>query len=171
MSNLPVAILIEDEFQELELHYPRLRLIEAGYEVTVVGADKTDYKSALGYPGKADAKAADVDADDFSAIVIPGGMAPDRMRRHVAMVDLVSTISAQNKPVAWICHAGWMAASADIIRDRDVTSFSSIRVDMENAGARWHDKPVVRDGNLVSSRVPDDLPVFCKTLLELLGES
>ena len=164
-----IAILVENDYQELELHYPRLRLIEAGFEVRVLGAGEDVYHSGKGYAVKADADVANVDADDFDAVVIPGGMAPDKMRRHQAMVDFVRRVSDQEKPVAWICHAGWMAVSADIVRGRRVTSFASIRDDMTNAGGEWVDEEVVVDGHLISSRVPDDLPAFCRALLEQLG--
>jgi protease I len=165
----PVAILAEDNYQELELHYPRLRLIEAGHPVRVLGAGKTVYHSAKGYAVEPDADVDQVQAEDFTGLVIPGGMAPDRMRRHRGMVDFTRAVFDQGKPVAWICHAGWMAISADIIRGRKVTSFSSIRDDMVNAGGQWVDEPVVVDGNLISSRVPDDLPAFCRALLEALA--
>lgn len=166
-----VAILAEDDYQELELHYPRLRLIEAGARVSVLGAGKDGYSSGKGYAVEVDADVHDVKADDFHAVVIPGGMAPDKMRRHRAMVDFVRTLNDQGKLVAWICHAGWMAASADIIRDRKVTSFSSIRDDMINAGGEWVDEEMVRDGNLISSRTPDDLPAFCRELLRALSDA
>lgn len=168
-KTLPVAILAEDDYQELELHYPRLRLIEAGYEVRVLGAGHSVHRSSKGYAVQPDADIEGVDASQFAAVIIPGGMAPDRMRRNRAMVDFVKAINDQDKPVAWICHAGWMAVSADIIRGRRVTSFSSIRVDMVNAGGEWVDEEVVVDGNLISSRVPDDLPAFCRAILAALS--
>lgn len=164
-----IAILVEDGYQELELHYPRLRMLEAGLQVSVVGAGKPEYASAKGYMVKADLSADKVDANDVDALIIPGGMAPDRMRRHRAMVDLVRAVHERNRPVAWICHGGWMAVSADIVRGRRATSFHSIRDDMINAGADWSDEEVVDDGNLLSSRTPDDLPAFCRALLEKLG--
>ncbi len=163
-----VAILVEDEFQELELHYPRLRLLEAGHRVSVLGGGAETYHSARGYPARADGRVEDYRAEDFDAVVIPGGMAPDRMRRNVEMVRFVAEMDRQGKPVAWICHAGWMAISADILRGRRATSFASIRDDMKNAGADWVDAEVVRDGNLISSRVPEDLPAFCRELLAAL---
>lgn len=104
-------------------------------------------------------------------MVIPGGMAPDKMRRHRAMVDFVRTLNDQGKIVAWIYHAGWMTASADIIRGREVTSFSSIRDDLINAGGEWVDEEMVRDGNLISSRTPDDLQAFCRELLRALSDA
>ncbi|WP_081612120.1 DJ-1/PfpI family protein [Thioalkalivibrio sp. AKL6] len=110
-----------------------------------------------------------VDANDLDALIIPGGMAPDKMRRHRAMVDLVCAVHPRGGLVAWICHGGWMAVSANILAGRRVTSFHSIRDDMVNAGADWFDEEVVQDGNLISSRTPDDLPAFCRVLLEKLG--
>ncbi len=163
-----VAILVEDGYQELELHYPRLRMLEAGLRVSVVGAGKPEYASAMGYTVKADFSADEVDANGVDALIVPGGMAPDKMRRHRAMVDLVRAVNERGRPVAWICHGGWMAVSADILRGRRATSFHSIRDDMINAGADWSDEEVVEDGNLISSRTPDDLPAFCRTLLERL---
>ncbi len=168
-SEKHIAILVENGYQELELHYPRLRLIEAGFKVSVLGGGESVYHSGKGYAVTPDADAADVSADGFDAVVIPGGMAPDKMRRNEAMVALVRSLSAREKPVAWICHAGWMAVSADIIRGRRVTSFPSIRDDMVNAGGEWADEEVVVDGHLISSRVPDDLPAFCRALLKQLG--
>lgn len=168
ISDKRIAILAEDGYQELELHYPRLRLIEAGARVSVLGAGQDEYHSGKGYAVRVDADAADVKAGDFDAVVIPGGMAPDRMRRHQAMVELVRAIHDAGKSVAWICHAGWVPVSADIVRGRRVTSFPSIRDDMVNAGAEWVDEEVVVDGNLISSRVPDDLPAFCRALLAAL---
>ncbi len=168
-ANKHIAILVENDYQELELHYPRLRLIEAGFKVSVLGAGENVYHSGKGYAVKPDDEVSQVRPDDFDAVVIPGGMAPDKMRRHRAMVDFVRAMSEQEKPVAWICHAGWMAVSADIIRGRRVTSFTSIRDDMVNAGGEWTDEEVVVDGHLISSRVPDDLPAFCRALLEQLS--
>lgn len=168
MSDKKIAILAEDGYQELELHYPRLRFIEAGASVSVLGTGKDRYASEKGYMVDVDADVADVHANDFDAVVIPGGMAPDRMRRNRAMVEFVGDMHAQDKPVAWICHAGWMAISADIIRDRRVTSFASIRDDMVNAGGNWVDEEVVVDGNLISSRMPPDLPAFCKAVIHAL---
>src|SRR6056297_4002612 len=166
ISDRTIAILAEHDYQELELHYPRLRLIEAGADVHVLGGGEDRYLSEKGYGVDADRDVAEVSTDDYDAVVIPGGMAPDRMRRNRAMVQFVADMHAQDKPVAWICHAGWMAISADIIRDRRVTSFASIRDDMTNAGGNWVDEEVVVDGNPISSRMPPELPAFCKALIE-----
>jgi len=168
ISDRTIAILAEHDYQELELHYPRLRLIEAGADVHVLGGGEDRYLSEKGYGVNADRDVAEVSADDYDAVVIPGGMAPDRMRRNRAMVDFVRALDAAKKPVAWICHAGWMAISADILRGRRVTSFESIRDDMANAGAEWVDEEVVVDGHLISSRMPPDLPAFCRALIGAL---
>lgn len=164
-----VALLIEDMYQEVEALVPYYRLQEAGFQVDVVGPEVKVYKSKLGYPLKATVAAADARADDYVALVIPGGYAPDRMRRNADMVRLVREMNAQGKVIAAICHAGWMLAEADILRGRRCTSFFSIRKDVENAGARWVDEAPVVDGNLITARTPDDLPVFLSAILEKLG--
>jgi protease I len=166
-----VAVLAETMYQELELWYPLLRLREAGAETFVVGSGSAErYESKMGYPVSVDMAASQVSAEDVDAVIIPGGYAPDFMRRYPAMVGLVRDAFAQGKVVAAICHAGWMLASADIARGKTVTSVSAIKDDLINAGATWVDQEVVRDGNLITSRVPSDLPVFCRTIIEALNE-
>ena len=165
-----VALLVENLFEDLEFWYPNLRLREAGATVTVIGTDATTYRGKHGLEAEADTASRDADAAAFDAVVIPGGYAPDHMRRCAATVDLVRALHERERVVAFICHAGWVPVSADIVRGRRVTSFASIADDLRNAGADWVDAEVVRDGNLVSSRVPDDLPVFCRTLIGALGE-
>lgn len=128
------------------------------------------YRSKDGYPARADAAAAAVRADEFDAVVIPGGYAPDRMPRHEAMVRLVRDACAQGRVVAVICLAGWVLAEADVVRGRTVTGSWSIRTDLVNAGARYVDQEVVRDGNLITSRVPPDLPAFLRAILAALRE-
>lgn len=163
-----IAVLAEDNFQELELWYPVLRFREAGAQVTIVGGGKPVYKAKTGYEAPADASADKVSAGDFDAVVVPGGYAPDLMRRNEAMVRLVADAAAQGKVVAAICHAGWMLCSAGVIRGKRVTSAHSIQVDMRNAGGRWEDAEVVQDGNVVTSRSPNDLPAFCRTIIAAL---
>ena len=166
-----VAVLLADLYQELEFWYPYYRLKEAGCEVVAVGPEAGKvYKSKNGYPAKADRAASEVSADELDAVVIPGGYAPDLMRRDEHMVRFVREMHERGKVVAAICHAGWVLVSADVLRGKRATSFFSIRDDVRNAGAEWVDEPVVRDGNLITSRVPDDLPAFCRTILEALGE-
>lgn len=166
-----VAVLAEDNYQELELWYPLLRLREAGAEVIVVGSGKADsYKSKSGYPVNVDLGADQVDAADVDAVVIPGGYAPDLMRRHASMVNLVRDAFEQDKVVAAICHAGWMLCSAGVADGKRVTGFFSIKDDLVNAGGIYVDAEVVRDGNLITSRVPADLPAFCRTIIAALQE-
>src|SRR5262245_40294448 len=167
-----VAVLAENMYQEMELWVPYFRLKEAGAEVKVVGAGGAkSYTSKSGYPVTVDVQADQVSAVEFDAVVIPGGYAPDMMRRHESMVKLVREASQQGKVVAAICHAGWMLASADVIRGKKVTSFFSIKDDMVHAGGQWSDAEVVVDGNLITSRRPDDLPAFCHAIVSALGKT
>ncbi|TAK31735.1 MAG: type 1 glutamine amidotransferase [Chloroflexota bacterium] len=163
-----VAILAAELYEDLELWYPLLRLREAGAEVVVVGPEAETYESKHGYPVKADLAADRANASEFDAVVIPGGCAPDHMRRSPAMIRLVRDIFEQGKVVAAICHAGWMLASADILRGRRATGFYSIKDDMIHAGAEYVDQSVVRDDNLITSRFPDDLPDFCREIIATL---
>ena len=166
-----VAVLAENMYQEMELWYPLLRLQEAGAETFVVGTGSADtYTSKLGYPVQVDIAADEVAASDVDAVVIPGGYAPDLMRRSPAMVNLVREAFEQGKVVAAICHAGWMLASADVLRGKEATCFFSIKDDLVNAGATYIDAEVVRDGNLITSRIPADLPAFCRSIIAALSE-
>ena len=165
-----VAVLVEDDYQVLELWYPYHRMREAGAEVKLVGTGRaTQFKSKHGYPADADLAVADTSAADFDAVIIPGGYAPDLMRRNKDMVQFVRDMDAAGKPVAAICHAGWMLVSAKIVKGRNATCFYSVRDDLEAAGANWKDEAVVVDGNLITSRVPGDLPEFCKAIIESLA--
>ncbi|WP_435018652.1 type 1 glutamine amidotransferase domain-containing protein [Tundrisphaera sp. TA3] len=158
-----VAVLVEKLYEDLELWYPVLRLREAGCDVKIVGPKAGEsYASKHGYPAKADVAAADVKAEDFDAIVIPGGYSPDHMRRCKAIVDLLIDAARQGKVLAAICHGPWMLCSAKCLQGRKVTGFFAIRDDVENAGGVWEDAECVVDGNLVTSRTPDDLPAFMK---------
>lgn len=165
-----IIILIEDMFNVFEFWYPYYRLKEAGAEVTVVGSGRTGVFT--GKPAtecKADLSADQVSADGYDGVVIPGGYAPDMMRRFPAMVNLVKEMDRRKKLVAAICHAGWMLASADIIQGKKLTSYFAIKDDLVHAGANWVDQDVVVDGNLITSRTPDDLPVFMKAILAFLA--
>jgi protease I len=171
LEGVRVAVLVEDLYENLELWYPVLRLREEGAQVFVVGPKAGEtYKSKEGYPAKADESAEEISADEIDAVIVPGGYAPDRMRRHEAMVKLVREAAQKGKIVAAICHGGWMLAEADVVRGRTVTSFFAIKTDLINAGANWVDKEVVRDGNIITSRVPSDLPAFMRTIIEALAE-
>jgi protease I len=166
-----VAVLVENLYEDLELWYPVLRFREAGAEVSIVGAGAHSYSSKHGYEAHADKNADRVGANDFDAVIVPGGYAPDRMRLHKPMVDLVRETFRQGKVVAAICHGGWMLASADILRGKKVTGYIAIKDDLVNAGAAYEDAEVVRDGNLITSRKPADLPAFCRTILQALTEA
>lgn len=165
-----VVVLAEDNYQEMELWYPVYRMREAGAKVIVAGSGRTDtFKSKAGYPVKADTTADRIDVKAIDAVIIPGGYAPDMMRRYPPMIDLVREADRQGKIVAAICHAGWMLASAGIVRGRTATCFFAIKDDLINAGAEYVDREVVRDGNLITSRVPDDLPAFCREIIAALS--
>lgn len=165
-----ILILVHDIYEELELHYPRLRLIEAGCQVTVVGEEKgAIYRGKYGYPCTADESFVSTDPANYDALVIPGGYAPDRIRRFTAALNLVSEIHEQNKPIAFICHGGWVPISARILSGKTVTGYVAIKDDLENAGAKYVDKEVVVDGNLISSRTPTDLPAFMRELIKKIS--
>jgi len=164
-----VLILAENLYQEMELWVPYYRLKEEGAEVHVVGAGGAkSYASKHGYPVNVDVQAEQVNVVEYDAVVIPGGFAPDLMRRSPAMVGLVRDAAAHGKVIAAICHAGWMPVSAGILKGKRATSFSSIKDDLINAGATWVDQEVVVDGNLITSRKPDDLPAFCREIVRAL---
>lgn len=165
-----IAVLVDHQYQELEVWYPYYRLKEAGAEVVLVGPKAGEtYPSKLGYPAKAELAYADAKAADFDGVVIPGGYAPDHMRRYPEPARFVADLNAQGKLVASICHGGWLLCSAHgMLKGRQVTSFFAIQDDLTNAGAQWRDAEVVVDGNLVTSRKPDDLPAFCRASIAVL---
>jgi protease I len=166
------AVLVEQQYQEMEVWYPIYRLREAGCKVTLVGPETgQSYPSKLGYPAKSDKAARDVSAADFDLLVIPGGFAPDYLRRHAAVLRLVGDMAEQGKVVAAICHGPWVLCSTQALKGRKATSFSSIKDDLANAGADWTDAEVVRDGNLITSRKPDDLPAFLQAILQAVREA
>lgn len=172
LSEAQIAILAENQYQELELWYPLLRLRETAANVVVVAPVTNQvYASKLGYPVTADLAVTDVEASDLDAIVIPGGFAPEGMRRHKPMVDLVRKVHDQGSLVAAICHAGWMLASAGIAKGRRLTCVPIIKDDVINAGADYVDEPVVQDGNVITSRLPSDLPDFCREIVAYLEEA
>lgn len=165
-----VAILIEDLFDERELIYPFYRLLEEGYEVHLVGTDKeADYSSKVGLIETSTHSSDEVSSDDYDALIIPGGFSPDYMRRCKATVDFVKDMDRDNKPIAAICHGPWMLASSCDLKGKKVTSFFAIKDDLVNAGAEYVDEEVVKDGNLITSRTPKDLPAFLKAIIEELN--
>ena len=166
-----VAILVEDLYQDQEVWYPYYRLQEAGLEVVIVGTGKPDYKSKHGYPITAQVSAEQVSASEIDAVIIPGGYAPDLLRRFPAVIRFVQEANRQGKVLGAICHAGWVLCSADVLRGKTATCFFAIKDDVVNAGATYVDRDVVRDGNLITSRKPDDLPAFMRTMLKALRAS
>jgi protease I len=164
-----IILFIEDIFRDEELVYPYYRFIEAGYDVKLVGpkAGKI-YTGKFGLPLKSDLSPDQVDLSEVAAVIIPGGFAPDKMRQDKSMVDLLKKAFDACKVIAAICHGGWMLAEADICKGKDITGFIAIATDLKNAGGNYIDKEVVVDENIVTSRMPSDLPAFCKATLELI---
>jgi len=166
-----VVLLAENHYQELELWVPYYRLKEEGAEVVVVGTGSSrTYTSKLGYPVDVNKEAKEIDMSKYDGVVIPGGYAPDLMRRYPEMVRIVREAHQRGKVVAAICHAGWMLASAGIVKGKKVTGFMAIKDDLINAGANYVDEEVVTDGNLITSRKPDDLPAFCREIIAALAK-
>ncbi len=166
-----VVLLAENMYQDLELWVPYYRLKEEGAEVTVVGTGSSrTYTSKNGYPVEVQKEAKEIDMSHYDGVVIPGGYAPDLMRRYPEMVRIVREAHQRGKVIAAICHAGWMLASAGILKGKKATGFFAIKDDMVNAGAHYTDEEVVRDGNLITSRKPDDLPAFCREMIEALAK-
>lgn len=165
---MKVAVLVEDNYQVLEVWYPYLRLREEGIETVLVGTGKKDYKSKEGYPAEAELSIDKAKADDFDGVVIPGGYAPDILRRYKAVNEFVREMDKKKKLVAAICHAGWVLVSAGILKGKKVTCFSAIKDDLINAGAEYLDQEVVADGNLITSRNPYDLPAFSREIIRFL---
>ena len=164
-----VAILVEELYQVLEVWYPLLRLKEEGMQAVLVGSgSKPVFGSKEGYPAKADCSIHDITSKDFDGVVIPGGFAPDFMRREPKMAKFVRQIHDEGKVVAAICHGGWMLVSAGILKGRRATSFFAIKDDLIAAGAKYLDKEVVVDKNLVTSRKPEDLPRFVQAIIKLI---
>ncbi len=171
LEDAQIALLVENLYQELEVWYPLMRLREEGCNVAVVGPMVQTYASKLGYPVKPDLAIADADPAMFDAVVIPGGFAPENMRRHKAMIEFVRKVHDQGSLVAAVCHAGLVLASAGIARDRDLTCVALVKDDVIHAGGKYRDQAVVRDRNLITSRLPSDLHLFGKEIVAYLREA
>ena len=165
-----IAILVEDLYQDQEVWYPVFRLKEAGADVLVVGTNKKEFKSKYGYPILADVTVEKVSAKQFDAVIVPGGYAPDLLRRFPAVIKLVKEMDQQGRLIAAICHGPWVLCSADVLRGKTATCFFAIKDDVMNAGAKYVDREVVRDANVITARKPDDLPAFLRTIIEALTE-
>jgi len=168
LSGKRILIFVENVYEDLELWYPKLRLMEEGAAVQVAGPEKKEYRGKNGYPCMPDMTIQEVETRNFEALVIPGGFAPDKLRRLPRVLEIVRQFHESNKVIAFICHAGWVPISAKILRGRKVTGVSAIKDDLENAGAIFLDQPVVVDGNLITSRTPADLPDFCRAVIQAL---
>jgi protease I len=166
-----VVLLAENNYEDMELWVPYFRLKEEGAEVVIVGTGSSQaYTSKHGYPVQVDKEAKEIDLSQYDGVVIPGGYAPDIMRRFPEMVKIVKEAHQKGKVIAAICHAGWMLASAGILKGKKVTGYFAIKDDLINAGANYVDQEVVRDGNLITSRQPADLPAFCREIIEALAK-
>lgn len=166
-----VICLLDDEFEDLELWYPVYRTREAGFTVLYAGPEKgRTHIGKYGVPATADLSFDEVNSNEIAGLLVPGGWAPDKLRRYPKVLQLVQELNHANKPIGQICHAGWVLISAKILQGRKVTSTPGIRDDMENAGAEWFDEAVVVDGNLISARRPPDLPPYAKAFVDALEQ-
>lgn len=169
LSQKRILSFVGDIYEDLELWYPKLRMIEAGAEVVIAGPEAgVVYAGKNGYPCKSDAAIDDMDSADFDGLLVPGGFMPDKLRRDAKVLELVREFDAAGKLIAAICHGGWIPISAGVYRDVRVTGSPGIKDDLINAGAIWEDAAVVIDRHFVSSRKPDDLPDFCRGMLQVL---
>lgn len=166
-----ILIFVDELYEDLELWYPKIRVEEAGFKTVVAGPKGGQtHKGKHGYPCKADVCYEDVKTEEFLALIIPGGFSPDRIRRSERALAIVNEMHKEKKPIACICHGGWVAISAKILKGRKVTGVRAIKDDLENAGATYLDEAVVVDENLISSRTPKDLPEFSLAILKQLGK-
>ncbi len=165
-----ILALVDDLYEDLELWYPKIRLEEEGWKVVVAAPRGGQvYKGKHGYPCKAAVDIGEiVDPLAYDALLVPGGFAPDKLRRSADVLTIVRAMHEAKRPIAFICHAGWILISADILHGRRATSTVGIKDDMRNAGALWEDSPLVVDGNLISSRTPADLHLFAQALVSAL---
>ncbi len=164
-----VAILVGPDYEELEVWYPKYRLEAAGFDAPLVGVAGSTFTGKYGYPAPVDIATASIDPATLAGVVAPGGWAPDKLRRDPAVLALVRAVHQQGGMVATICHGPWVLISAGIVRGRRMTSTVGIRDDVVNAGAVWVDEAVVEDGNIISSRVPKDLPAFGEAMIRFLS--
>ncbi|KIL47078.1 type 1 glutamine amidotransferase domain-containing protein [Jeotgalibacillus campisalis] len=166
-----VIALVSPDFEDLELWYPVMRLREEGAAVHLVGENKEEnYIGKYGVPAQSEYSFKEIDPSDYDAILVPGGWAPDKLRRYPEVLEMVRHMDKHQKPIGQICHAGWVLISAGILQGKQVTSTPGIKDDMVNAGAVWHDEAVVRDGHIISSRRPPDLPEYGKAFADVLAE-
>jgi protease I len=171
LSGKRVACLVGDDYEDLEVWYPLLRLQEEGATVDLVGLEPgSACRGKHGYPARCDRGIGEVKAEEYDALIVPGGWMPDKLRRYPEVLEFCRAFDRDGKVIGTICHGPWILISARLVRDRTMTSTPGIRDDVENAGAAWVDQPAVRDGNLISSRRPPDLPAFCRMLIKAISE-
>lgn len=163
-----VLIIAGPDFEDRELFYPQLRLVEAGATVKIAGIGEKSYKGKYGIPVEVNAQCEELAFETFDCVIIPGGWAPDKIRANHAALEIVRHTVKNGGVIASICHGPWVLASADVVRGKKLTSYKNIKDDLVNAGATWVDEEVVVDGNLVTSRNPGDLPAFCRELVKLM---
>jgi protease I len=169
LNGKSVLFFVGPQYEDLELWYPKIRLEEEGATTVVAGLGEPIYHGKKGYPITVAHTVDDLYPEVYDGLVIPGGYAPDHMRRSEKLLAVTRAIAEAGKPVAFICHAAWVPISAGLLKGRSVTCVRAIRDDVVNAGATWLDEPVVVDGNLISSRTPADLPAFCRALIAALA--
>jgi len=170
LAGKKIVILVENQYQDLEVWYPLMRLKEEGVKVIVAGTGSSKlYNGKFGYPIEVDCDVKDLKPEDVNGVIVPGGWAPDFLRRYEPVNKFVRDMNERKKIVATICHGASVLVSAGILKGRTITCFKAIKDDVIYAGANYVDEEVVVDGNLVSSRKPDDLPAFCKKIIELLN--
>ncbi|MCU9614802.1 type 1 glutamine amidotransferase [Caldibacillus lycopersici] len=171
LSGKKVIQLVSNDFEDLELWYPVLRLREEGASVAIVGENAGEkYIGKYGVPITSDYAFADIDPNDYDAILVPGGWSPDLLRRFTEVKEMVRSMDERQKPIGQICHAGWVLISANILQGRTVTSTPGIKDDMTNAGATWVDEPAVVDGHIISARRPPDLPDYMREFIAVLAK-
>lgn len=171
LDNKHILIFVEDEYEDLELQYPKFRMLEAGAKVTIAGPkEKERYKGKHGYPCHSDISLDKVEVKDYDALIIPGGYAPDKLRKFPKAIEIIIQFNDAKKLIAFICHAGWLPISANVLKGIKCTSVSTIKDDLINSGANWVDEAVVVDQNFISSRSPHDLPKFCPAIIEYLSK-
>ena len=165
-----IAVLVDNMYQVLEVWYPYYRLIEEGFEVNLIASEaKKEYPSKEGYPCVSEIAAGQADVNDYDCMIVPGGFAPDFMRRSSDVIKFANDMVDSDKIIAAICHGGWLCCSTKVFKGKKATCFMAIKDDIINAGAEYIDEECVVDGNLITSRKPDDLPAFCLAILKSLN--
>jgi len=160
-------ILLGPDFEDREVFYPYYRFLEAGGEVKLAGIGEKSYKGKYGVPLDVDGSCEDFARQSWDIVIVPGGWAPDKIRMNEAALEIVRQAVKSERIVAAICHGGWVLASADVIKGKNVTSYKAIKDDMIHAGGKWRDQEVVIDSGIVTSRTPADLPAFCREIIKL----